>query len=329
LGLTEFNPRITLNPYKLFIKACKDTTKYLQYGFTTIRNAGVFDSIDIHVRDAINEGLFLGPRVIASGMTISPALTDISERLYEMSIVANTVDEIKSACRNELAKQANFIKIYASGSALDRNGIPMQSILTDEEIKSAVETTTMKGSYVAAHAHSPKSIISCIKQGVKTIEHASFIDDEGIELLKQSKNTYLVPTLAAMYQNEERTRGTEYEYLIDKLKWMLDVSSKRIEKAYKEGFKLGFGTDCAPGQDQYEQGTEFKFRKEYCHMDNIDILLQATKNSAEILGISDITGEIKEGLCADLILVDGNPDEDISVMYKKPEMVIAKGIRVK
>lgn len=92
---------------------------------------------------------------------------------------------------------------------------------------------------------------------------------------------------------------------------------------------MGFGTDSCPGMDQYEEGIEFRFRSELCGMENLDILAQATKLNAKILGIDHITGEIRPGLSADLILVDGRPDEDLSVMYRKPEQVFLNGRRVR
>ena len=110
---------------------------------------------------------------------------------------------------------------------------------------------------------------------------------------------------------------------------MLKLTAGRIKSAYEAGLKLGFATDSTVGMDQYEEGIEFRFRKELCGMKDLDILLQATKYNAEILGIEKETGEIKEGLAADLILVSGKPEQDISVMYHKPEAVFLAGERVR
>lgn len=131
-----------------------------------------------------------------------------------------------------------------------------------------------------------------------------------------------------MYQNPAQT-PPEMEFLLDKLKNMLEISSVCIKNAYEAGLKLGFATDSTVGMDQYEEGIEFRFRSELCGMSNVDILLQATKVNAEIIGLADTVGEIRENLLADLIVVDGKPDEDISVMYHKPEMVFKSGKRVR
>lgn len=98
-----------------------------------------------------------------------------------------------------------------------------------------------------------------------------------------------------------------------------------MQRAYQAGLKLGFGTDCAAGSYEYENGTEFRFRKENCHMKDIDILLQATVINAEIAGIDNVVGQIKNGMRANLILVDGKPDKDISAMYHRPCKVWKNG----
>lgn len=216
----------------------------------------------------------------------------------------------------------------ASGSAFHKQGIPVQPIITEEEIKTAVDAAALKDAYVAAHAHGDGAIRLCVESGVRTIEHASFISDETIELVMDTEGCYLVPTLSAMYQNPAQT-PPEMEFLLEKLKNMLELTSRRIKRAYEAGLKLGFGTDSTVGMDQYEEGIEFRFRSELCGMKNVDILLQATKYNAEIMGIENETGEIKAGLAADLILVDGKPDQDISAMYRKPEMVFMNGERVR
>lgn len=329
-GLVGFRPRDIEDPMGLFVNTAGIVRRYLDYGFTTIRDAGGCLRVNNHIRNAIEQGLLEGPRVISCGLILEPPETQRVDNWYPLYQEASGVEEFRAASRRELAETAEFIKIMASGSALQKTGIPTQPIMTEDEIRACVEIASMKGTYVAAHAHSSGSIKSCIKAGVRTIEHASFIDDEGIALLLKSNDCYLVPTYAAFYQNEEATRGTPYEYLIEKLRSMLMLSVGQIAKVYNAGVKkLGFGTDSSVGMDQYEQGIEFRFRKELCGMNDLDILMQATVYSAEIIGLENEIGSIKIGLCADLILVDGRPDEDISAMYRKPEAVWAKGKKVR
>lgn len=329
-GLVGFRPRDVEDPMGLFVNTAGIVRRYLDYGFTTIRDAGGCLRVNNHIRDAIDQGLIEGPRVVSYGLILEPPETQRVDNWYPLYQEASGAEAFRAAARRELAETGEFVKIMASGSALQKTGIPTQPIMTEEEIRACVEIAAMKSTYVAAHAHSSGSIKSCIRAGVRTIEHASFIDDEGIEILLQSSDCYLVPTYAAFYQNEEATRGTPYEYLIEKLKSMLTLSVGQIAKVYQSGVKkLGFGTDSGVGMDQYEQGIEFRYRKELCGMSDLDILMQATVYNAEIIGLEQETGSIKTGLCADLILVDGRPDEDISAMYKKPEAVWAKGKKVR
>ena len=162
--------------------------------------------------------------------------------------------------------------------------------------------------------------------GVRTIEYASFLSEETVNALLKRDNCWLIPTVSAVYQNADTTPGA-FQYLVKKLEDMLKTSAVCLCRAYEMGVKIGFGTDRCPGMDQYEQGIEFRFRKENCGMRNIDILLQATKDNAEALGIADVTGEICKSLSADLILVDGKPDKDMSLMYRKPAMAFLEGHR--
>lgn len=314
------------NPMKFFTETAFATQRYLDYGFTTIRDCGVPLRVDVAVRDAIEAGLFEGPRVLACGMIISPTEVPEDDGISDMYAWVDDADEARKAARKELAEQADFVKVMASGSALHKHGIPVQPIITREELQSIVDAAEMKESYVAAHAHGDGAIRLCVDTGVRTIEHASFLSEETVDALLKRDNCWLIPTVSAMYQNPDTTPEA-FQYLVKKLEDMLKTSAVCLHRAYEMGAKMGFGTDSCPGMDQYEQGIEFRFRKENCGMRNIDILMQATKNNAEALGIADITGEIRKGLSADMILVDGKPDEDMSLMYRKPAKVFLKGHR--
>ena len=178
--------------------------------------------------------------------------------------------------------------------------------------------------YVAAHCHADEAIRLCAESGAYTIEHATLISDETLDLICELPGCCLIPTLAVMYLGEDPD-----PYWQKRLGPMFEHCTGMMEKAYLRGEKLGFGTDCAAGSEEYEKGIEFRFRKENCHMKDIDILLQATRYSAEIAGIDDVKGQIAEGFDADFILVDGRPDEDISAMYKRPDKVWKHGVMVR
>ena len=327
-GLRNYSRSDLYQPMRYFTNACLMARRYLDYGFTTIRDCGTALRVNSAVRDAISKGLFAGPRIISCGQILEPTEESENSEIREMYVCVDSPDEARKAVRSELAEQADFIKIMASGSALDRHGIPDQPIMTEDECRSIVEAAKLKKSYVAAHAHGDGAIRMCIELGVRTIEHASFISEKTVEALLQKENCYLIPTVSAMYQNPETT-SPEYMFLVDKLAEMMKLSSVCLSRAYSAGAKMGFGTDSCPGMDQYEQGLEFSLRKDVFGFSDLDILLQATKYSAEALGIENEVGEIRPGLQADLLLVDGNPDEEINVLCERPRAVLVSGKRVR
>ncbi|NCE97743.1 amidohydrolase family protein [Emergencia sp. 1XD21-10] len=328
IGIRYFTADMMRDPMKLFMKTAEVSKRYLDYGFTTLRDCGTPLRVANYVRDAFASGLMTGPRVISSGHIVSTTEIEEADIIYDMYKWGDGPDELMKLVRKELAEHADFVKIMASGSAFHKQGIPVQPIITKREIEAIIEAADLKSAYVASHAHGDGAIRLSIESGVRTVEHASFISDETIEILMGKKNCYLVPTLSAMYQNPAQT-PPEMEFLLEKLANMLKLTAGRIKSAYEAGLKLGFATDSTVGMDQYEEGIEFRFRKELCGMKDLDILLQATKYNAEILGIEEENGEIKEGLAADLILVNGKPEQDISVMYHKPEAVFLAGERVR
>jgi len=337
-GLIDLHTHITLlggigtdcleEPMKLLLVAQEQARKYLDYGFTTIRDCCSLQQAAHFVRDAIAKGLIVGPDILSCGKIVTSSAMGSKKKENTDSVsFADGSDQIRRAVREEATKNPDFIKIYASGSALLPTGAPQYPIMTSDEIRTAVETAAMNGLYVAAHCHADKAIRTCAENGVKTIEHATYMSESTLDVILDTPDCYLVPTFSAMYVTQ--TKPKEREFWLKRLGPMLDNCAGIIEKAYREGEKLGFGTDCIPESFQYEHGIEFQMRKEKCHMENVDILLQATKYNAEIAGIQHLTGEIRKGLHADLILVDGNPDEDLSAMYQKPLQVWKKGRMMK
>ena len=332
-GLIDLHTHITImsgvgvdaaqDPMQVMVEASAQAKRYLDYGFTTVRDCGSIGRCANYVKRMIDAGVFDGPDIIACGSTLMPSVESKLSNFSSIIHFCDGAEEFRRGVREEIAAQADFIKIYASGSAFLPTGVPKHPIMAREEIRTAVETAEANGRYVAAHCHADRAILDCVRSGVRTIEHATYLSEGTVEVLRETPETYLVPTFAAMFvsQTEPKARA----FWLARLTPMLESCAAAIEKAYRAGEKIGFGTDSAPMSKQYEQGVEFQYRKDYCHMENIDILLQATKYSAEIAGISGRAGEIKSSLQADLVLVDGNPAEDLSVMYKRPKKVWKKG----
>ena len=320
----RYKPTDTINPMKLLAKTCDATREFLDHGFTTIRECGSPLRVANVLRDMIHKGLVEGPRIISCGLIVTPTECELDNSLAAINATADGADEVRRAVRREVAEGADFVKCYASGSALYPEGTPMNPIAEFDELATAVRIAAMKGKKVAAHAHSDSSIRDCVNAGVYTIEHATYISDETLKLVAdRGEECYLVPTLAAMHVSNASPDPNEFWNV--RLGTMLRTCAVGVRKAYEMDLQLGFGTDSAAGGEQYNQGLEFKFRKEHCHMDNVDILRQATIINAKILGMDNKLGLIQEGYIADLIAVDGAPDEDISCMYCKPALVFKDG----
>lgn len=336
-GLIDLHTHVTMlggvgvseaaDPMQVLVAAAEQAGRYLQYGFTTIRDCGSIGRSANYVKRLIDKGLMEGPEILACGETLMPSVVSRRRSLASIIHFCDGTEEFRKGVREEVAELADFVKIYASGSAMNPTGVPKNPIMTFEEICAAVETAKANDLYVAAHCHADLAIRNCIEAGVHTIEHATYLSDETIGLLMETEDVYLVPTFSAMYVSQ--TDPKEREFWLARLTPMLENCARAIEKAYRAGAKLGFGTDSAPVSPQYEKGVEFRYRKDYCHMENVDILLQATKWNAQIAGIDKRVGEIKKGMQADLILVEGDPLEDLSVMYQPPVNVWKKGKLVK
>ena len=308
---------------KILSLAAEEAGRYLDYGFTTIRDCGSMARAANFVRDMQAAGTITAPHILSCGLILSPTEIEEADSIYEMYTFGDGADAFRRMSRRELAEHGDFVKIMASGAAFHPQGVPKEPIIEENELLETVRVSAKKGSYVAAHAHADGAIRACIEAGVRTIEHATYISEETTDLLEKTENCYVVPTLAAMFVSGSDESGFWHK----RLGAMLESCCENLSRVYKRGLMIGFGTDSAAGMTQYEKGIEFYYRKEKCGMKDIDILKQATCSSAEIAGLK--TGEIRTGYPADLALWDGNPEEDIMALSKKPAAVWLAGKKVR
>ena len=285
-------------------------------------------NVAVDLRNAINEGKLAGPNIYASGkiVTATEVGNDFFEGLYSE---ADGEHEIWKAVRREMKSGADFIKIMGTGAVMNPGGEPGQPIYTLEELKAVVDAAAFKDTYVATHCHGTRAIKNSVIAGVRTIEHASILDDEAIEMLKGNEKSYIVPTLKIICGLADSVPESSV-FMKAKAKHVLECIRVGIRKAYDAGLVLGFGTDTgAVPLIHGENGDEFMLRKEFWNMDEIDIIRQATINSAVIIGKDKEYGTVKAGKYADLVIVDGNPLKDISVLRKNIDTVIKAGVIVK
>lgn len=315
-------------PVEQALDAAKFAHDTLMAGFTTIRDVGSYYNVAISLRDAINAGKLVGPNIYASGKIVTPteAGNDFFSGLYNE---ADGETAIWQSVREEMKYGADFIKIMGTGAVMNPGGEPGQPIYTLEELKAVVDAAAFKDTYVATHCHGTRAIKNSILAGVRTLEHASILDDEAIEMLKDSKTTFIVPTLKIIYGLTESVPESSL-FMQEKARNVLEHVRVGIRKAYEAGLIMGFGTDSGATPLLHgENGDEFMLRKDFWQMDEIDIIKQATIYSAMLMGIDKDYGTIETGKVADLVAVDGNPLEDISVLRHQVKTVIKSGNVVK
>lgn len=303
-----------INDFKLLTNSCLSAKRFLPLGITTIRDMGTAKHLSVHVRNAIRQGLFIGPRILCSGTVLHPTNSSFDSDPNSFLRFVSGEQEIIKAAREYIGDGADFVKLYLPGDPPE---------MLPEEVRAAVRIAHLRGRRVAAHAHDTSAVRLALDEGVDTIEHASFVDEDCIELLKAG-GSHLVPTLTVLSPLVE-TPGYTKERKKELLAPLLEANVKNISAAYRAGLVMGLGTDTPVERLAEKVGLEFQMRHELCGMKPVDVLLQATKYSALLCGLEDVTGEVRSGLAADLIVVNGNPDEDMSVMYQRPEKVFLEG----
>jgi imidazolonepropionase-like amidohydrolase len=288
-------------------------------GFTTCRDMGpTWPYVDIDLRKAIDEGVVPGPRLLASGNYVSPTGGAGDARQFSIYVdvpivrnLADGPDEIRKAVRTNLKQGADFIKILGTGAVLSKGAPPGSQQYTEEEMHVAVEEAARWGRHVAAHVHGTDGIKAALRAGVHTIDHASMMDDEAVELLRASR-AYFVPTLYTSEAIAETGTVPESEKARSlEIKERKDRSFRLVLKA---GLPIGFATDAAV-VPHGQNAKEFAYRVRLGEAP-MAAIVSATKTAAEIIGWGDRVGTIEAGRFADLIAVAGDPLRDITELER-------------
>lgn len=314
--------RFTQNPADVAFESTKYARITLMAGFTTVRDLGG-SGVNIALRNAINKGLIVGPRIFTAGKTIATTgghadptngyRKDLMGDPGPYEGVINGPDEARKAVRQRYKDGSDLIKITATAGVLSQAKDASGAQFTDEELKAIVETAKDYGFRVAAHAHGAEGMKRAIRAGVNSIEHGTFMDDEAIELFKKYGAWY-VPTIIAGKSSSDSAKVPGYYSEIVTPK-ALSVGPKiqaTFAKAYKAGVKIAFGTDAAvyPHGKNY---LEFQYMVEG-GMPALETIRCATVHAAELLGVTDRLGSIEKGKMADIVAVDGDPLTDIGAM---------------
>ena len=305
------------------LRGLKVVQNWLNEGWTSIRVAGDADTQYAHfeIRDAINAGLFDGPRIFGAGhyLSVTGGGGDINFIAPEQSVIADGLvvdgkDEIQKAIRNEIKYGSDWIKILITGAFMSEGDNPQNIQFSDEEIIAAVEEATRRGVPVMAHAHATEGINKAIKFGARSIEHGTFLNDESIDLFLEH-DAYLIPTLSVgeyglQTWKNSKAQSKMYDLTIKHRK----ESSIMYAKAIARGVKVGVGSDNVGFPPNFA-GKEFQFLTEI-GMTPIQAILAGTKVNAELLRMDDEIGSIRVGKLADIIATKKNPIDDISELTR-------------
>jgi imidazolonepropionase-like amidohydrolase len=326
--------RFTLNDADVAFKSTVFAKKTLLAGFTTVRDLGG-SGVNISLRNAINQGLVVGPRIFTAGKSIATTgghadptnsyRKDLMGDPGPKEGVVNSVEEARQAVRQRYKDGSDMIKVTATGGVLSlaKDGSGPQ--FTDEELKAIIETAKDYGMHTAAHAHGAEGMKRAVLAGITTIEHGTKMTEEVMDLMIQ-KGTFYVPTISAgKFVAEQAAKDPGYYHPLVRPK-ALEIGpqiQETFRRAYKRGVKIAFGTDAGVFYHG-DNGKEFTYMVE-AGMPAIEAIKAATVTNAGILGMSDKIGSIAPGLMADIVATDEDPLKNIKTL-EKVSFVMKEGV---
>lgn len=325
--------RFRKSPIDLAVSAHVYARRTVEAGFTTIRNLGAAEYIDLALRRAIDSGKVVGPRMLCAAITLSSTgghgdLNGFSPYLKfdKISGIADGVEGVRKRVRENIKYGADWIKIAASAGVLSEEesvGAPQYSF---EEMKAVVEEAKMWGRKVAAHAHGTEAIKIAIRAGVASIEHGSFLDDEAIAMMKE-RGTWLV---ADIYNDDyilaEFGRMGYPPKIIEKERMVGRLQRENFQKAVRAGVKVAYGTDAGVYPHGWN-GKQFRHMVQW-GLTPMQAIQSATTDAADLIGWKDKVGRLAPGYFADFVAVKGDPLADVTLL-ENVALVVKGGAVVK
>ncbi len=341
-AVDAYRDRLAANPADMAYRSVKYAERTLMAGFTTVRDLGAADNLNISLKRAIAAGEVPGPRMFTAGKSLATTgghadpTNNLSHFLSEKigtpgptEGVLNSPEEARQAVRTRYKDGADLIKVTATGGVLSQAASGHNSQYTEDELRAVVSTAKDYGFRVAAHAHGAEGMKRALRVGVDSIEHGTLMDDEVIALFKKGGGWY-VPTISAgRYVADKAKEPNYYSALVrPKAAAIGPQLQATFGRAYKAGVKIAFGTDAGVFPHG-ENAKEFGYMVE-AGMTPIDAIRSATVNAAILLDQPKRLGAVEAGFAADIIAVEGDPLKDVKVLeqvkfvmkdgvvYKKP-----------
>jgi imidazolonepropionase-like amidohydrolase len=303
------------------VRNARDT---IMAGFTSVRDVGTFRAfVDVALRDAIEAGDVLGPRMLCAGayVTSSGGGGDVTGLAPDVGAVvprdlrfgvANSPDEVRKVVREILHGGADFIKVIATGAVLTEGTVPSAPEFSEAEIRAAVEEAALYETHVAAHAHGAEGIKRAVRAGVRSIEHGSLMDDESIALMAEHGTFLVADVWMGDWSIEQGEREGWSPDVMRKLRETTDVQREGFGKAVEAGVRIAFGTDSGTyphGMNAKQFASMVKYG-----MTPVEAIRSATVVAAELLGWRDRVGALEPGLFADLVAVAGDVMNDVDLL---------------
>lgn len=334
---------INYTPQLEMARSLKNLADLRNEGYTAIRDMG---SGCVFLKGCVAEGLLDLPRIFAAGRILTQIgghgdayqkLTlEASEKVYGPAYIVTGVDEVRRACRMNARNGADFIKIMTTGGVFSQGDKPGETChFSRDEIRAAVEEAENMGSYVSSHAQANKGIRTALENGVKCIEHGFYLDDYCIDLMLKN-GCYLVPTLSIMHLSKlyNDSNPNVLPELRAKTLRSYEAHYRSLDKAHKAGIRIGMGCDFVSdpvmGCTYDRANMEFE-RMSAAGFSPMEIIQAATKTNSELILMQDKVGTLEKEKHADVILVSGNPLNDIKIMChaENVKIVIQDGRVVK
>lgn len=305
------------DPAATLLKAVRFARLTLEAGFTTVRDLGFRDHAIFALKRAIEAGQLPGPRIVAAGRVI--CMTGGHARFIGRE--ADGPAEVAKAVREQLAAGADVIKFIASGGVLTAGTSPHSAQLTLEELAAGVREARLAGRRVAAHAHSADGMRNAIRAGAHSIEHATLMDEEAATLMRHH-GVYMVPTLSALATTADRGLGCGIpESAVHKAHAMRAQHEASFKRAYRTGIPIALGTDAGTPFNHHGENAQELERMVAFGMSPMDAIVAATSAAARLLGIEQSVGTIETGKVADLLIVNGDPLQRITVLRDQSQFV--------
>jgi imidazolonepropionase-like amidohydrolase len=331
VGAEEETPyqKLTETTARAAIEGVVNAKKTLDAGFTTVRDLGARDFADVALRDEIAAGRVPGPRMLVATKPLSATgghgdLNDLPEdvRVLRYSGIADGPDEIRRKVRENIKWGADWIKLLATGGVGSAGTDPRQSDYTEDEIRAAVVAAREKGRDVAVHAHGTLGILRAARAGVRSVEHASMLDDEAVAALKANGTFIVSNPLSNAYMLARGAAGGYQDYQLKKSRELYGLKVDSLRKAIRAGIPVAYGTDAGV-QIHGINGKQLAIYVE-AGMTPLEAIRSATLVAARLLRMEKEIGQIAPGFFGDLVAVAGDPLADVRAL-ETPRAVVKEG----